>query len=149
MPDIALVALPLFAWEGAITVYTASEWGGNALFCDTDGTLRYDETTVAWIALDKGDYADGRAQCDDLFLVQTADGGQFWARALDAGDFAGKYIADTGQAIVADVPSYHWPYNVEGTLRPARLSVTARLTNYSLLWRLANEGLPRRLMGVD
>jgi hypothetical protein len=78
--------------------------------------------------------------------VQPVDGQQFFARALDAGDFAGTYIADTDQDIVADVPSYHWPYNEPGTLRPARLSITARLTNYSLFRRLVDAQRRERWM---
>lgn len=93
---------------GSATWYPYEVYGGNPLYCDRNGSLRYtlDESSP-WIAVHFELFVDGW-QCYDWVRVQFADGTTKWARVLDAG-LIGWYKAD-GRVIVADWPEQFWPY---------------------------------------
>ena len=86
---------------GVAAQYVESEWGGNPLYCDTDGTLFYDIATGPWVAMP---IKDKTWRCGDWIQV-SGDGWSLWARALDSGNLHTKTFRG-GQPVVVDVPEY-------------------------------------------
>jgi hypothetical protein len=145
----------LFILVGIATIY-AAPYVGRPLYCDRggwvhpDGTLLYTlhsskstpspaqrgrEGVGAWVALDVRLFQTGQARCGDhvVLLFPPFTGGQergqtLHALALDAGPFAGYYIADYPDLpIIVDVPAHLAPF--------AGLSSPVRVLNLSALDR--------------
>jgi len=92
---------------GIVTMYVGIV--GQPLYCDCDGTMRYDNSDPPWIALPVEKYGEW-AECGDE-IVLYGDGWRLRARALDAGPLSDYYIADFPElAIIADIPQVHSPF---------------------------------------
>jgi hypothetical protein len=128
----------LFILVGIATIY-AEPYLGRPLYCDRDGTLLYTLPSslqerggeTSWVALDVRLFQTGQARCGDhlvLFFSPAQRGGQergptLHALALDAGPFAGYYVADgrtySSSPIVVDVPAHLAPF--PGLSSPVRI----------------------------
>lgn len=82
---------------------------GSPLYCDNDGTMKYCNEGLPWVALPVGKYGEW-AECGDE-IVLHGDDWSIQARALDAGPLSDYYIEDFPElAIIADVPEIHSPF---------------------------------------
>jgi len=82
---------------------------GSPLYCDNNGTVKYCNEGLPWVALPVDKYGEW-AECGGE-IVLYGDGWSILAQALDAGPLSEYYIEDFPELmIIADVPRIHSPF---------------------------------------
>lgn len=109
---------------GAVTFYPIAKFEGRPLYCShtlSDPTLTYSQETAnrygPWVALDVGLYEAGRVKCGDKLLLWLENKQPFEVTALDAGTFAGYFVAEWPTLpVIADLPEYWLTESTRGLL---------------------------------